>query len=234
MKALKPGERVLLIGATSEPQLCAKKDESALVNAFQKHVHMPMPDYASRQILWPGLVAKHGAAPDASFDWPTLAQISANYSSGQLDQVVASLLSEQRLERLQKGGAGGGADYVRVHQLARDAWSLCQGRWTRRYGSLGTARRRERHWRAPWRRRRRSRRAARRGQRRARSELGLGLADLDTAAATHFCLALPGAPDALGSVNRRCVSCIPAYGRVVGTALLVAVSSLHMHVPWWR
>ena len=104
MKALKPGERVLVIGATSEPQLCAKKDESALVNAFQKHIHMPMPDYASRQILWPGLVAKHGAAPDASFDWPTLAQISANYSSGQLDQVVASLLSEQRLERLQKGG----------------------------------------------------------------------------------------------------------------------------------
>lgn len=95
---------MLVIGATSEPYLCAKKDESALVNFFHKHIHMPMPDYASRQILWPGLVTKYGAAPDGAFDWPTLAQISADYTSGQMDKVVASLLSEQRLERLQKGG----------------------------------------------------------------------------------------------------------------------------------
>lgn len=100
---LKPGDRVIVIGASSEPYLCAKKDETALVNFFQKHIHMPLPDYASRQLIWPGLLQKYGAPPQFDFDWPTLAQISQNYSSGQLDQVVASVLSDQRLQRLQLG-----------------------------------------------------------------------------------------------------------------------------------
>ena len=101
MKALKPGDRVLVVGASSEPYLCAKKDETALINFFQKHIHMPLPDYASRQLIWPGLLKKYDAPPQPDFDWPTLAQISQNYSSGQLDQVMSSLLTEQRLQRLQ-------------------------------------------------------------------------------------------------------------------------------------
>jgi SpoVK/Ycf46/Vps4 family AAA+-type ATPase len=103
MKQLKPGDRVLVVGSSSEPYLCSKKDEAALVAFFQKHIHMPLPDYASRQIIWPGLLRKHGVPDLYDFDWPTLAQISENYSSGQLDLVVASLLSEQRLQRLKLG-----------------------------------------------------------------------------------------------------------------------------------
>eukprot|EP00892_Ulva_mutabilis_P001805 jgi/Ulvmu1/11625/UM008_0029.1 len=100
MKQLKPGERVLVIGASSEPQLCAKKDEKALLGFFQKHICLPVPDYASRKLLLPGLVARHGAQVDPDFDWPTLAQITEGYTSGQLDQVVASILTERRLARL--------------------------------------------------------------------------------------------------------------------------------------
>lgn len=103
MKQLKPGDRVLVVGCSSEPYLCAKKDEAALLNSFQKHVHMPLPDYASRQIIWPALCAKHGAPVDTEFDWPTLAQISQNYTSGQIDQVVQSMLTAPRLERLKLG-----------------------------------------------------------------------------------------------------------------------------------
>jgi IQ and AAA domain-containing protein len=107
VKALEPGERVLVVGASSEPYLCAKKDESALIGYFQKHLYVPLPDYAARQIIWPGLVAKYEAPVDTGFDWATLAQISANYSSGQLDKAVASLLSEPRLERLRTKGREG-------------------------------------------------------------------------------------------------------------------------------
>ena len=105
VKALKPGERVLVIGCSSEPYLCAKKDEAALINFFQKHLFVPMPDYASRQIIWPELVQKHGAPADPTFDWATLAQISADYSSGQIGKVARSLLlPQQRLDRLKQGG----------------------------------------------------------------------------------------------------------------------------------
>lgn len=87
MKQLKPGDRVLIIGASSEPYLCAKKDERALLGAFQKHICLPVPDYASRKLLWQGLVERHGAAAKYKFDWPTLAQISEGYTSGQIDLV---------------------------------------------------------------------------------------------------------------------------------------------------
>jgi hypothetical protein len=98
MKQLKPGDRVLVMGCSSEPYLCTKKDETSLINFFQKHIHMPLPDYSSREIIWPGLYAKYGGPPMPNFDWPTLAQISQNYTSGQIDQVVASILSPSRLE----------------------------------------------------------------------------------------------------------------------------------------
>jgi hypothetical protein len=87
MKQLKPGERVLVIGASSEPYLCAKKDERALMGFFQKHISLPVPDYASRKLLWAGLVERHGATAEYRFDWPTLAQISEGYTSGQIDLV---------------------------------------------------------------------------------------------------------------------------------------------------
>jgi SpoVK/Ycf46/Vps4 family AAA+-type ATPase len=48
--ALAPTDRVLVIGTSSEPFNCKRKDEAALVSAFDKHIHVPLPDYASRQV----------------------------------------------------------------------------------------------------------------------------------------------------------------------------------------
>lgn len=49
--ALAPTDRVMVIGASSEPFNCNRKDEAALCSAFDKHMHVPLPDYASRQVL---------------------------------------------------------------------------------------------------------------------------------------------------------------------------------------
>lgn len=49
--ALAPTDRVLVIGTASEPFNCKRKDETALVGAFEKHIHVPLPDDASRQVL---------------------------------------------------------------------------------------------------------------------------------------------------------------------------------------
>jgi IQ and AAA domain-containing protein len=105
IKQLKPGERVLVIGASSEPYLCTKKDEKALMNFFQKHICFPFPDYASRKLIWPGLVERHGGIAPYDFDWATLAQITENYTSGQLDQVARSILTQRRLSRLKLPGS---------------------------------------------------------------------------------------------------------------------------------
>lgn len=55
MKALKPGDRVLVIGNSSEPWLAAKKDERVFIGFWSKLIPLPLPDYASRRVsilLW--------------------------------------------------------------------------------------------------------------------------------------------------------------------------------------
>eukprot|EP00959_Pyramimonas_sp_CCMP1952_P168209 3514912-Pyramimonas_sp.AAC.1 len=86
-KALAPGERVIIIGNTQQPYLCMKKDEKAFMEFFQKHVYVPLPDYASMRLLWPGLVARHTGRLEYEFDLSTLAHISEGYSVGTLNHV---------------------------------------------------------------------------------------------------------------------------------------------------
>ncbi len=59
VKSLGPGERVLVMGNSREPYLCVKKDEKAFINFWNKHIYMPLPDYASRKVVWPGLFERH-------------------------------------------------------------------------------------------------------------------------------------------------------------------------------
>jgi hypothetical protein len=54
VKALKLGERVLLVGNSSEPWLAAKKDEKGFMGFWDKVVHAPLPDYASRRVSGQG------------------------------------------------------------------------------------------------------------------------------------------------------------------------------------
>jgi hypothetical protein len=50
LAALGPDERVLLLGLSAAPFACKRKDEEALLALFTKQIHVPLPDYASRQV----------------------------------------------------------------------------------------------------------------------------------------------------------------------------------------
>lgn len=50
MKGLGPEERILVLGCSSAPQMCVKKDEKAFISFFDKHIYLPLPDYASRLV----------------------------------------------------------------------------------------------------------------------------------------------------------------------------------------
>jgi hypothetical protein len=52
------------------------------------------------QVIWPGLFGRYGAPLPYEFDISTLAHISEGYASGDIELVVRSLLTEQRLARL--------------------------------------------------------------------------------------------------------------------------------------
>jgi SpoVK/Ycf46/Vps4 family AAA+-type ATPase len=82
VKKMAPGERVLLIGNSAAPQLCMKKDRKAFLNFWNKHLYVPVPDYASLRILWPALCSRHGGTLNYEFDLSTLCSISENYTSG--------------------------------------------------------------------------------------------------------------------------------------------------------
>ncbi|CAG9462067.1 unnamed protein product [Pedinophyceae sp. YPF-701] len=95
-KFLQPGDRVLVVGCTSSPWTCAKKDKKVFVNLFDRHIYCPVPDYASRALLWPFLFVKHGGALEFNFDTSTLALLSEGYTSGDIDRIVRMVLSQRR------------------------------------------------------------------------------------------------------------------------------------------
>ena len=49
--ALQPGDGVLVLGTSRQPQACVKRDERALRTFFQCLVELPLPDHASRRRL---------------------------------------------------------------------------------------------------------------------------------------------------------------------------------------
>ena len=53
MAALGPADRVLILGTTAAPHACKRKDEEALLACFGTQIHVPLPDYASRQARLP-------------------------------------------------------------------------------------------------------------------------------------------------------------------------------------
>lgn len=57
MKGVGPEEQVLLVGCSTAPHMCVKKDEKAFINFFDKHLYLPLPDYASRLVraLYPSI-----------------------------------------------------------------------------------------------------------------------------------------------------------------------------------
>lgn len=51
MKNLSEEDCVLVIGNSSEPFLCTKKDEKAFTSFWDKKIYLPLPDYSSRSVF---------------------------------------------------------------------------------------------------------------------------------------------------------------------------------------
>ena len=103
MKAIKPGTRVIVVGASSKPYDCVKKDEAAFMNFFDKFIHVPLPDYGALRELWPGLVRRQGADFSPKFNLSSLVQLSSGYTPGTINRVVRMILTPRRLQLLQAG-----------------------------------------------------------------------------------------------------------------------------------
>ena len=50
--ALTAADRVLVLGCSAAPHAAVKKDEVALLGLFDKHLPVPLPDYAARRVSY--------------------------------------------------------------------------------------------------------------------------------------------------------------------------------------
>ncbi len=58
VRALAPSDRVLVLGCSAEPHAAVKKDAAALLALFDKHILVPLPDYAARRARHAGRLAE--------------------------------------------------------------------------------------------------------------------------------------------------------------------------------
>ena len=94
-KGLSPGDRVVVVGNSNQPQLVlgpkpngkAVKDNKAFMDFFSKFIYTPIPDYASVKSLYEGVVLKYGARLHHDFDMSTLSRISAGYAPGAIQNI---------------------------------------------------------------------------------------------------------------------------------------------------
>ncbi|KAL4669133.1 hypothetical protein H8959_007687 [Pygathrix nigripes] len=99
LRLLTPGDRVMLIGTTSQPQLAEIR---GLCRVYERILFMPRPDYASRCVLWKRMIEARGVQPTQHLDISALAKVSDGYTPGHILQAIQSMLSERRLLQLSK------------------------------------------------------------------------------------------------------------------------------------
>ncbi|XP_055137467.1 IQ and AAA domain-containing protein 1-like [Symphalangus syndactylus] len=99
LRLLTPGDRVMLIGTTSQPQLAEMR---GLCRVYERILFMPRPDYASRYVLWKRMIEARGIQPTQHLDISALAKVSDGYTPGHILQAIQSVLSERRFLQLSK------------------------------------------------------------------------------------------------------------------------------------
>eukprot|EP00277_Geminigera_cryophila_P018582 CAMPEP_0179449346 /NCGR_PEP_ID=MMETSP0799-20121207/33328_1 /TAXON_ID=46947 /ORGANISM="Geminigera cryophila, Strain CCMP2564" /LENGTH=256 /DNA_ID=CAMNT_0021242369 /DNA_START=70 /DNA_END=840 /DNA_ORIENTATION=+ len=102
-KFLKEEERILMIGNTRQPFLCEKGDLKKMNTFFKDFkLFMPMPDYATMQLVWKTLIVRHQGIINDDLDIQTLAWICtcSGYTAGSVDAVCRKVLTERRKQRL--------------------------------------------------------------------------------------------------------------------------------------
>ncbi|XP_045693735.1 IQ and AAA domain-containing protein 1-like [Phyllostomus hastatus] len=99
LQLLGPGDRVMLIGTTDQPQLAEMR---GLCRTYERILFMPRPDYASRYVLWKHMVEAQGAKVTQSLDLSALAMVSDGYTPGHILQAIRWVLTERRVMQLSK------------------------------------------------------------------------------------------------------------------------------------
>mmetsp|Transcript_153261 Transcript_153261/g.267789 ORF Transcript_153261/g.267789 Transcript_153261/m.267789 type:complete len:902 (-) Transcript_153261:616-3321(-) len=97
MKELEHSDRVLVVGNSRNP---FDADIKELLKFFSCMVYCPLPDYASRVLIWQQLVAQRGAKMSNDYDLEILAYMTNKYASGTIHRVVHATLSDRRVKRL--------------------------------------------------------------------------------------------------------------------------------------
>ena len=70
-KGMKKGERVMIVGCSSEPYLCVKKDQRGFMKEVSRFVYCPVPDDTSRRVVWERCVERRVAETVAAgLVWP--------------------------------------------------------------------------------------------------------------------------------------------------------------------
>lgn len=92
VSALEPGDGVLVLCTSSQPQACVKKDERTLRTFIQRFIQLPLPDYGARRLLLQSFAQRHGL--DLGQKLSVLSQLSAGLSAGQLQAFVQQLAAE--------------------------------------------------------------------------------------------------------------------------------------------
>ncbi|NXX33363.1 DRC11 protein, partial [Nicator chloris] len=96
LKALKPKDRVLLLGTTRRP---FDANLGPFCKAYQKILLIPKPDYLTRfgKSLWKHYILQRGGALTKLLNLNCLARVSDGFTQGHLVDVVHTVLTELRL-----------------------------------------------------------------------------------------------------------------------------------------
>ncbi|NWH92370.1 DRC11 protein, partial [Aegithalos caudatus] len=103
LKALKPKDRVLLVGTTSRP---FDANLGPFCKAYQKIILIPKPDYLTRFgkyfTLWKHYILQSGGALTKLVNLNCLAQVSDGFTQGHIVDVVHTVLTELRLLQMDR------------------------------------------------------------------------------------------------------------------------------------
>ncbi|PRP84445.1 hypothetical protein PROFUN_08030 [Planoprotostelium fungivorum] len=98
LRSLRPTDRVVVIANTKYPQLGGKK----LLSFAQKSIFLPLPDYASRILLWTQLIRSGGGKITPELDISTLSHISEGYTAAAIQTCVSETLMANRIQMIDK------------------------------------------------------------------------------------------------------------------------------------
>ncbi|XP_041255479.1 dynein regulatory complex protein 11 [Onychostruthus taczanowskii] len=94
LRALKPKDRVLLVGTSRRP---FDANLGPFCKVYQKIILIPKPDYLTRFALWKHYILQRGGALTKLLNLNCLAQVSDGFTQGHVVDVVHTVLTELRL-----------------------------------------------------------------------------------------------------------------------------------------